>query len=79
MLLTVSGLPERMARTWCRLTHPAPMWPVNGHYRCPECLRSFEVPWADPKRNPTVVKQSQARRAPGGAMPPLASQPGRLG
>ena len=25
--------------------HPAPMWPVKGHYTCPKCLRSYRVPW----------------------------------
>ena len=25
--------------------HPAPMWPVKGHYHCPVCLRSYPVPW----------------------------------
>lgn len=34
-----------IAALWCRLTHPAPMWPVHGHYRCPACWRQYPVPW----------------------------------
>jgi hypothetical protein len=40
-------VPELLARQWCRVAHKDPMWPVNGQYRCPECLRTFEVPWAN--------------------------------
>lgn len=36
---------EKVAESWCRVMHPAPMWPVNGHYRCPTCLRIYPVPW----------------------------------
>ncbi|MCZ2075244.1 MAG: hypothetical protein HUU41_19700 [Bryobacteraceae bacterium] len=31
--------------SWCYRMHPAPMWPVNGMYRCPECQREYPVPW----------------------------------
>jgi hypothetical protein len=34
-----------IADVWCRLMHPAPMWPVHGHYRCPACWREYAVPW----------------------------------
>jgi hypothetical protein len=30
---------------WCYWMHPAPMWPVNGQYRCPSCQRQYPVPW----------------------------------
>jgi hypothetical protein len=30
---------------WCYFTHPDPMWPVNGFYRCPSCHRQYPVPW----------------------------------
>lgn len=30
---------------WCRLMHPAPMWPRHGHYQCPKCQRVYQVPW----------------------------------
>ena len=33
------------AALWCRLIHPAPMWPVHGYYRCPACHRQYPVPW----------------------------------
>ena len=34
-----------IADLWCRLIHPAPMWPVHGYYRCPACWRQYAVPW----------------------------------
>jgi hypothetical protein len=34
-----------LADLWCRLIHPAPMWPVHGYYRCPACRRQYAVPW----------------------------------
>lgn len=34
-----------VAEWWCSLTHPAPMWPVHGYYRCPSCWREYAVPW----------------------------------
>jgi hypothetical protein len=33
---------------WCTLTHPSPMWPVKGQYRCPKCLRVYPVKWETP-------------------------------
>jgi hypothetical protein len=27
--------------------HPDPMWPINGTYRCPKCLRVYPVRWAN--------------------------------
>ena len=27
--------------------HPEPMWPINGKYRCPKCLRLYPVRWAN--------------------------------
>ena len=37
---------QRLGMRWCRLMHSAPMWPVNGHYQCRSCGRSYDVPWA---------------------------------
>ena len=34
---------------WCQTMHPDPMWPVNGQYRCPSCLRVYSVPWEEHK------------------------------
>ena len=34
-----------VADLWCRLMHPAPMWPAHGHYRCAACWREYAVPW----------------------------------
>jgi len=39
-----------VAELWCRLMHPAPMWPVHGRYRCRACLREYPVYW-----EPTLV------------------------
>ncbi len=34
-----------LSRFWCQAMHPNPMWPVNGQYRCPACLRVYPVAW----------------------------------
>lgn len=47
MSLFFSHLWEDVARFWCRAFHRAPMWPVNGYYRCPDCLRTYRVEWAN--------------------------------
>lgn len=58
---------ERLSRGWCRAFHPLPMWPVNGYYRCPECFRTYPVPWANrcyaprPVRRPEEVPALPAR------------------
>ena len=36
---------SRLGTVWCRLAHPAPLWPHHGHYQCPKCSRLFSVPW----------------------------------
>ncbi len=41
----MTALGSRLAQLWCKAMHPAPMWPVNGHYYCPACLRTYPVPW----------------------------------
>jgi hypothetical protein len=43
----VQQLWNRIGELWCRLSHPAPRWPINGHYECPACLRRYPVPWAN--------------------------------
>lgn len=60
-----SGLWEKVAETWCRAMHPAPMWPVNGQYRCPTCLRTYPVPWEAQQHPP-------ARAVPAAAPVPVA-------
>jgi hypothetical protein len=32
-------------KSWCYSMHPAPMWPINGHYICPRCQTKYPVPW----------------------------------
>ncbi|MDX2153787.1 MAG: hypothetical protein SFV54_23800 [Bryobacteraceae bacterium] len=49
-------------RMWCQLMHPSPMWPVNGQYRCPECMRVYQVPWEE--RAPGVKLRELERPAP---------------
>lgn len=36
---------EAIAVWWCRQTHRKIMTPVNGQYKCAECLREFPVTW----------------------------------
>ena len=36
-----------VAEFWCKLMHPAPMWPVHGFYRCPDCWREYPVGWEE--------------------------------
>jgi hypothetical protein len=36
-----------LRRYWCQAMHPSPMWPVNGQYRCPSCLRVYPVQWGE--------------------------------
>jgi hypothetical protein len=39
-----------LATLWCKWIHPAPMWPSQGYYRCPKCLRLYPVPWDPPQK-----------------------------
>ncbi len=48
---------ERVSRGWCRAFHRQPMWPVNGFYRCPQCLRTYPVPWANRNYAPQPVQR----------------------
>ncbi len=34
-----------VSRSWCQAMHPDPMWPINGSYQCPKCLKRYPVPW----------------------------------
>ena len=36
---------SKIATQWCRTMHSAVMWPVNGRYVCPRCLREYAVDW----------------------------------
>lgn len=45
---------------WCYKTHPAPMWPVGGKYRCPKCLRTFPVPWEERQPSPVMAREARA-------------------
>jgi hypothetical protein len=41
---------NRLGRLWCTWTHPPPMWPIHSVYRCPRCMRTHHVPWANSGR-----------------------------
>jgi hypothetical protein len=36
---------ELTTKWWCRTFHNKMMRPVNGSYRCAECLREWPVNW----------------------------------
>jgi hypothetical protein len=68
-------LGSRLTDLWCRLMHPSPMWPVNGHYRCSVCLRSYPVPWEKRPvgtKAPVVVLPIRTNEAPVRASKPAA-------
>jgi len=41
----MQSLWNRFTIGWCRTFHARPSWPLNGHYHCPTCLRTYPVPW----------------------------------
>jgi hypothetical protein len=68
----VQDLLSDVSKVWCQMTHPSPMWPVNGQYRCPKCLRLFPVPWEQRQaqivpitsgKEPELVSAVSSRRA----------------
>ncbi len=62
MFARVYELIETVARTWCKLMHPAHMWPIKGYYRCPRCYRQYRVPWeCDKSRAEIAPDASQLR------------------
>ncbi len=52
-----------LSRMWCQAMHPSPMWPVNGQYRCPECLRVYPVAWESTAAASTTATETQPRMA----------------
>lgn len=48
MKQALARLSSKASLIWCKVMHPAPMWPVKGHYICPTCQRSYPVPWEEP-------------------------------
>jgi hypothetical protein len=38
------------------------MWPVNGYYRCPDCLRTYRVPWSNTIYVPQAVRHPEEVR-----------------
>jgi hypothetical protein len=68
----------RLQILWCKLTHPVPMWPIRGYYRCPACLREYSVPWGGREGAPAGPSallagvHSAAAEASGFGIPQLA-------
>jgi hypothetical protein len=56
----IANLFSSIGRLWCRLVHPAPMWPVSGYYICPACLRRYPVLW-EPRHAALVARAERAR------------------
>jgi hypothetical protein len=54
MFTFVQDLFHWLSGRWCYVTHPAPMWPVNGRYRCPKCFRTYSVPWSGTECGPSA-------------------------
>jgi hypothetical protein len=46
-----------LSQFWCQAMHPSPMWPVNGQYRCPSCLRVYPVAWEDAPHRAVSAKR----------------------
>jgi len=59
-----------LSNWWCYKTHPTPMWPVLGKYRCPKCLRQYPVPWENGRNRFHLGKAVQP---PAGGTVPVAS------
>lgn len=53
----MKSIRSRVATVWCQVMHPAPMWPVNGYYQCPACLRAYPVPWEQGGRSRHAADQ----------------------
>jgi hypothetical protein len=47
MFTAIQRVSETIARRWCHVMHPDPMWPVKGMYKCPKCHRMYRVPWEE--------------------------------
>ena len=41
----MTALVRDIGSWWCREFHGKPMWPINGKYICPTCLRETPVSW----------------------------------
>ncbi len=61
----MKALSSRVGALWCQWMHPAPMWPVNGHYHCPVCLREFPVLWEQDACSTNSAHESAAPRVDG--------------
>lgn len=56
---------EAVARVWCNVMHPDPMWPIRGFYRCPKCHRKYPVPWESRNDLPNSPARPDSRAVAG--------------
>jgi hypothetical protein len=52
---------NRMTVWWCKTMHAGAMWPVNGKYICPDCLREYPVAWNSLPAHPEYPQPKQRR------------------
>jgi hypothetical protein len=71
MIRVLSTICGKAGKTWCKMMHPDPMWPVKGKYICPTCQRTYPVPW---ESEPVVAVANES--APGSNVLPIRA-PGR--
>ena len=55
MVKNLQSLIDGISKAWCQATHPDPMWPVQGMYRCPKCMRQYPVPWEARTNEPVPI------------------------
>ena len=73
----MSKLVDRLSQMWCESMHPTPMWPIHGRYQCPQCLRTYDVGWANESSvhelHPKAAFQPQSASEPlkGSALRPI--------
>lgn len=54
---------EPLKKWWCKHFHRQVFRPVNGMYRCGECLRTWPVPWQEPPSNEMTAAREQVQSA----------------
>jgi hypothetical protein len=64
---------NQMSRWWCKRMHSKAMWPIHGHYICPDCHREYPVTWEVTPPAVEYRRQPQPR-----AEPAQTSWPARL-
>ena len=52
---------NQMSEWWCKTMHSKAMWPMNGKYTCPDCLREYPVAWESHPAHPEYAQPAPAR------------------